>query len=223
MNLSGKQLAALIGVGIAVLIGIAGLYLREQRIKLGDETAALRAASEKNQQQHEQAARRTEVLTRATADAKQQREKLAQQTAETETVTETARQQTGQLDAANANVQEQREHYKRAVGLMEGLRGAQQMRISVMEYYQTEGRWPVSNKAMGAFLPDEFRTTLIDHISVEPFGKTARIRIAVNSPTGTTQHISLIANESRTGQISWDCSSEDIKDISKYVSACEYR
>ncbi len=167
------------------------------------------------------------ALEHTTEDAKQQVIALALEKAAVEKTSADAQSQANALntaiDASKQYQQQQIDRARRGRAFSEGFMAAQQAKLSVVEYFQTEGRWPTGNKELGLPAAESYRTETLRSLNVEPAAKAVRIRVKFVNQSGAEQQLLMVAETSEAGQITWTCRSPDVKDIQEIMPTCRYR
>lgn len=166
------------------------------------------------------------ALERSAEDAKQQVAALAEEKSAIEKTSADARSQADALNnaigASKQYQQQQIDRAKQGRALSEGLMAAQQTKLSVVEYFQTEGKWPVSNQELGLPAAESYRTETLRSLNLEPYAKAVRIRVNFVNGAGAEQQLFIVAETSGAGQITWTCRSPDVKDIQELIPTCRY-
>lgn len=109
--------------------------------------------------------------------------------------------------------------YSRSARVAEGLVTAMRARVSMVDFRQSEGRWPLNNKEAGLASPEEFRTSRIQSLQVWPDG---RIQIALARETGKPETLLLRGSMNGAGNVDWRCTSPDMEDVAKFARDCSY-
>jgi Pilin (bacterial filament) len=206
---------------LSALLALSGCdraSVREEREKLQQERAAFAA----EQARAQVAADEKIYAANREMAAKQQGSTLTQEKNTTD-----ARQQAAALNAAlEASKQyqnQQMDRAKRGRALGEAIVAAQSIKLGATEYFLSEGKWPINNKSMGLPAAESFQTETLQSVNIEPFEKSARIRVKFMNESRAEQQIMMIANVSGAGQITWTCVSPDVKDISEIMPSCRYQ
>jgi septal ring factor EnvC (AmiA/AmiB activator) len=215
--MSNAWLRGLGAVAIALALGaIIYFVVQERRVAEAERVAADKARADAKSD-----------LERARAETQKQMQALSDQKQSLDRAKDDAAKQAQSLneavDASKKSQAEQIEKGKRAKHLFEAIAATQSIKVAVAEHYQSNIQWPASNKEVGIANPESFRTEVIRSALVEPFEKTARIRVRYVDPTATEREIHLIASVNDAQNVSWQCVSPDQTDIASFASSCTYR
>ncbi len=99
--------------------------------------------------------------------------------------------------------------YKTAANLSEGMQMFSQMRVSVEEYYMTQGRWPYSNRAIGFPPPGRISGKVVSSVEVMEGGV-----VAINyKPEVVGQPATLVFTPTANhgggmGMVDWKCKTD---------------
>lgn len=210
MNISASKVFLAAAIVVTIMMTAAGLYLQEQRNKLAIEKAAVEQTIAAAKQQQTSLGHVNSSAEKSTADAQQITQSLNKA-----------------VDASRQYQQELSERGKRAKALSEAVMISQEVKMATAEYFQSEGKWPVNQLAIGMPPAERYKNETLRSVSIEPFGQSLRIRIKFISPQSSTgsleQQLHYLGNTSEAGRISWACVSPDIKDIAELLPTCKYQ
>jgi hypothetical protein len=104
-----------------------------------------------------------------------------------------------------------REDYERAQG----------MRISVAEYYVSQGKMPSGNEQAGLYAPEEYRGQTLRSATVSPDGN---IDLEFDEDSGHDGgHLLLVVDLSHPAMgPQWRCETSDYPDIESAIPTCRY-
>jgi hypothetical protein len=203
--------AAAVALGAVIYV-----VIQERRVAEAERVAADQARDEAKKD-----------LARAREESQKQMQVLSDQKSALDRAKDDAAKQAQSLndavDASKKSQAEQIEKGKRAKHLFEAIAATQSIKVAVAEHYQSSVQWPASNKEVGIANPESFRTEVIRTALVEPFEKTARIRVRYVDPSAAEREIHLIASVNDAQNVSWQCVSPDQTDIANFASSCVYR
>lgn len=231
--MNAKFIVVLLALTSIAGLAAAGLYFREQRTSLAAERAAFAQNAEQAKKQLAEMREQNAALEQTSAEAHQRLAQLREEKASAEKTAAMAEksaalaaEQTQSLntavDASKAYQQQQVERSKRGRALGEGLMAAQGVRVAMTEYFQSEGRWPASNAAMGLSAPESYRTETLRSVHAEPFGKSGRVRVRFIDETGSEREIHFVASVNGAMQVGWQCVSPDVRDIAEIAPSCKF-
>ncbi len=96
-------------------------------------------------------------------------------------------------------------------------RGAM-FKVALTEYYQTEGKWPKDNAALGLAKPDSYAGGAVTAIGI---GAQGVVHIALNDKFGTGAAIKLVpVANTQTVQLNWHCETENSEKLATTLTAC---
>lgn len=88
----------------------------------------------------------------------------------------------------------------------EGFSLAEPFKVSLMEYFQTNGTWPTSNAAASLQPPASYKTDYVDSISITGDASGATITITYSIPAlGANNTIVITPSSIATNRIVWSC------------------
>lgn len=226
MNPQSTKISALLGLASVLVLAAAIFYVRNENLKL----EAQKIDATKTAEAAKITAEKT-GLENASEQVKKRTAELAIEKASLQQSSDDAKQQANELknavEASKANQQQLMDRAKHSRALSEGLAMAQQLKVAIAEYYQSELKWPKDNQAIGLPAAESYRSENVRSIGIEAYDKTARIRIKYAIGGGTAQSLAqqlfLVAAVNDAGQISWRCVSTDIKDIGEIITSCRYQ
>jgi hypothetical protein len=138
----------------------------------------------------------------------------------------TIRQDLAQARAEGAQWQAAREALLRqatkSAALTAALSGAQGLKVAAVEYFQTEGKWPASNEAMGLPAPTGYALRNVKSVGIEAVGDGAQIRVRFLDDANKPKQVLLVAETNAAMQVAWKCVSPDITDIATLTPACSF-
>jgi hypothetical protein len=214
---NSKAIAILVAAVVAIgLATFAYFIMQERRTAEAERTAADKARADAKGD-----------LERARAETQKQMQVLGDQKAELDRAKDDAAKQVQSLndavDASKKSQAEQIEKGKRAKHVYEAIAVTQSLKVAIAEHHQSNLRWPSSNKEAGVPLPESFRSAVIRAAYVEPFEKTARIRVRYLDPSAVEREIQLLASVNEAFVYSWRCVSPDQPDVADVAASCTYR
>jgi hypothetical protein len=214
---NNKPILLLIAAIVVITVGAFAYFIvQERRVAEAERAAADKSRDEANV-----------ILERARAETQKQLQVLTDQKAELDRAKDGAAKQAQSLndavDASKKSQAEQIEKGKRARHVYEAIAVSQSLKVAMAEHHQSNGKWPTSNKEAGVPAPESFRTAVIRAAYVEPFEKTARIRVRYLDPSAVEREIQLLASVNEAFVYSWNCVSSDQADIAEFASSCTYR
>jgi hypothetical protein len=221
-----KLSLALLALACTIGLVIAGLYFREQRTTLAAERAAFAQNTEQAKKQIAEMREQNAALEQTSAEARQRMAQLREEKAIAEKSATLAAEQTQSLnsavDASKAFQQQQIDRSKRGRAMSEGFMAAQGLKVAMTEYFQSEGRWPANNAALGLTAPESYRTEILRSVNAEAFGKSGRVSVRFVDEGGSERELHLIANVNGAMQVSWQCVSPDVRDIAEIAPSCKF-
>jgi regulator of replication initiation timing len=221
-----KLISILISLACIVGIVVAGLSFPEQRATLAAERAAFAQNTEQAKKQLNEMREQNAALEQTSAEARQRMAQLREEKAMAEKSAALAAEQTQSLnnavDASKAFQQQQFERSKRGRAMNEGFIAAQGVKVAMTDYFQSEGRWPANNAALGLTAPESYRTEILRSVNAETFGKSGRVRVRFVDEGGSERELHLIANVNGAMQVSWQCVSPDVRDIAEIAPSCKF-
>lgn len=129
--------------------------------------------------------------------------------------------------ALNAAVEESKNYreqqllsFSRSESYVKGFVAASAFKVGMVEYYQTEGKWPATNKDIGLNEPASFEVGNLKSVGIAAGGQ---VKIVYAAAAGKTETLSLQGVANPNGQVSWTCVTSDISDIASIVPGCAYR
>jgi hypothetical protein len=214
---NNKPILRLIAAIVVITVGAFAYFIAQER----RVAEAERAAADKSRDEAKV------ILERARAETQKQLQVLTDQKAELDRAKDGAAKQAQSLndavDASKKSQTEQIEKGKRAKHVYEAIAVTQSLKVAIAEHHQSNLRWPSSNKEAGVPLPESFRTAVIRAAYVEPFEKTARIRVRYLDPSAVEREIQLLASVNEAFVYSWNCVSPDQPDVADVAASCTYR
>jgi hypothetical protein len=102
--------------------------------------------------------------------------------------------------------------------MREGLYTVARIRPAVINYYETEGKWPATNAAAGLPAPDQYDGESFRSVTVLPDG---RFVLVFNAQSGVDGgRVQLVPVTGRT--LNWRCETSDYPLIKCAVPTCDY-
>jgi Pilin (bacterial filament) len=103
--------------------------------------------------------------------------------------------------------------------LTEGLGVAAGVRNKMTKYYQSHNSWPDSNVDMGLPPPEAYSMNTLQSVTVSGAGKIVLLFVPSR---GTEEKVLLQGAANKAGDITWACTSPDIRDIEQLINYCTY-
>jgi hypothetical protein len=103
--------------------------------------------------------------------------------------------------------------------LAEGLGVAAGIRNKMAKYYRSHNSWPDSNAEMGLPLPERYAVNTLRSVTASTNGK---IVLLFAPSLGIEEKVVLQGAANKAGDITWACTSQDIRDIEQLIPYCTY-
>jgi hypothetical protein len=103
--------------------------------------------------------------------------------------------------------------------LTEGLGVAAGVRNKMTKYYRSHNSWPDSNAETGLPGPEAYAVNTLQSVTVSPNGKIVLLFVPSR---GKEAKLFLQGTANKTGDITWACTSPDIRDIEQLITYCTY-
>lgn len=221
MKRLGFVLVAIVGVGAATL-----LYLYEHGRWLG-RTIAVEQRTAALEQRVDAGEQRAQALEQQGADTQQRTAELERD----------ARERAAQVSKIAADLQKSEDENRRMVqqlshlekqapssemmALAQDLTVMSSLKVGVVEYYLSQGRWPNTNAEVGLPAPEQYHGSALQSAAVQPDGviEMKFQRRGIQTP-GVLRLIADASNEAMG--VRWRCESPNYPDIGRLLSACTY-
>jgi hypothetical protein len=194
---TARSLVAMVVVA-ALALFVYDFYKRVDRQQASDEAALIREQTKVLQQQ---AAEVNRQLQQANQEAAALRNEVAGQRRD-----ETERKEQAQI----------------AIYLAEGLQVAALARTAVAEIYQTELKWPSSNREAGLPEPEQLQGKSLQSVRLARAGV---IVLTYDGKSGVDRGVIRLVPSARAqgGPIDWRCESSSYENIASMLPQCVYR
>ena len=103
--------------------------------------------------------------------------------------------------------------------LTEGLGVAAGVRNAMTKYYRSHNGWPGSNVEMGLAPPESYTVNTLQSVTVLPNGKIVLLFVPSR---GKEDKMFLQGAANKAGDITWACTSPDIRNIEQLIQYCTY-
>ena len=103
--------------------------------------------------------------------------------------------------------------------LAEGLGVAAGVRNKMTKYYRSHKGWPGSNAGMGLPPPEGYAVNTLQSVTVSANGKIVLLFIPGR---GKEEKVFMQGVADKAGDITWACTSPDIRDIGQLIDYCTY-
>ncbi len=104
--------------------------------------------------------------------------------------------------------------------LTEGLGVAASVRNAMAKYYRINNGWPGSNAELGLPPPERYTVNTLQSVTVSSSGKIVLVFVPSR---GKEEKVMLQGAASKAGDITWTCTSPDIRNIDQLIRYCTYR
>lgn len=104
--------------------------------------------------------------------------------------------------------------------LTEGLGVAAGVRNAMTKYYRSHNSWPGSNVEMGLAPPEGYTVNTLQSLTVLPNGKIVLLFVPSR---GKEEKVFLQGAANKADDITWACTSPDIRNIEQLIHYCTYR
>lgn len=122
------------------------------------------------------------------------------------------------VETARASMAAEAQAMDRREMVSDAVRRATMFRVSLTEYYQTNGRWPADADEAGLPSPEEMRGGAVRAVSL---GKQGRVSIALDDHFAPGSTIVLEPVSDAMGTIDWRCRVEGDPALKQSLPRCE--
>lgn len=216
---------ALLAVAVAAAVALGWFYWAQQRAQ-DERTRAVAARTGALEARVDLGEQRTQSLEAQSADTQQRTARLERDAREREAQVSRLAGDVRQSQEKNQRLAQRLASIEHAVpspaqrAMAQEFASASAMKIGVVEYYLSEGRWPANNGEVGLPAPEQYRGDALRAATVLPEG-VIELRFAPPGQAVATVRLRADATNPALG-VRWRCESPDYADIGRVLAACTY-